>query len=271
MNIASDETVGRVMSDIRNVEEAAEAILWKLEPGRAPTAAERNVLRLAGFETSNDVERELGRVEGIRGLMSRAGSKAEYDAASVAAIKAKKAFDENGPALAEKLAAIQAELNELEQARDSTQRALQQFNAARDGLREPRLLPAYVRNDYEADLRHLRETDRGKRVREIKSTLDVLDALERIDLTTKTGVENAKLYSETAAPHLIRRTTTKIPDSQNQMTKENFSVEGFAGHRDARLKKERPQLQRELNQLDDENAAEVSRVDRVREFYVDQL
>ncbi|MFO0791931.1 MAG: hypothetical protein U0805_20915 [Pirellulales bacterium] len=247
--------------------ESAEAILWNLDPQSRPNSREMAVLRQAGIVDSVQLDAERGRVAAVKDLLVAAGSPEEFEQASRAAIAAAKAQQEKAPALEKQLAELQAQLGQLSGDRDRTSRALGRFTSARERLRGLSVLPAFVREAYEADLAALRSSALGRRISELKTTIGIIDNLQTIAPSSR----EALLHCETAKPELLQRRTTCNPQSQNQVTNVKFDELGFVQYRERRLKVEKPQLERELAQLSDEYSHELRRIEGQLDFYIDQI
>jgi hypothetical protein len=269
--MAKTNVLDRVIADKLVLYEAAEEILWRLGPDEPPTGTERQILKEFGIVDANDLVGERGRVDRVKTLLEQAGTPEQMVAAEKASIFALQAEREQLPALEEQLATIQAKINELAEARATTADTLHKLTASREMLRNPRLLPAYVREAYEAELQKARTTDTAARVREIERTIEQIDALQRIDLNQSGGVQSAKLHCEAAVPNLITRTVSNVPGSQNQSASERFDTDSFRKYRESRLKVERPNLERELAELKDQHESTLAKVARQLDHYLDNI
>ncbi len=267
-------SLGQVIEGLDRVHAAAEEILWTLSPGMVPNARERKILRLAGIETRDHMEREVGRVGAVKGWLGKAGSNEEYTAAEKCSCRAVRAEREQRPAIEEQIAALEAQRDELIQAREAATRTREGFSKAREFLREPRLLPMHVKEALEADVFAAGQVY-AARIGELQSTLNVIDGLQQIDLNTEQGRRAAQNYCETAAPHCITRTTPppsndpRLKDA-SRMSSVVFHTDSFRSYREERLK-ERPQIQRELNEQIEMRDAAVAKAERLRDYYIERI
>jgi hypothetical protein len=272
---AADTAVDQITGDLAMLHAAAEQIIWELEPEQVPTAAQRKILKQVGIETRDDVMGECGRVAAVRELMAQSGSPEAYRAAELDAIEAARFEAERRPALEEKLAEIQAQLDELAEGREQAEEVLESFQHARARLRLPQMLPRHVRDAWESDQQAVRTRHR-KKISEVEVELTVLVGLERIDLGTADGVKAARLHCESAQPNLITRTLSQLPPQAhllhdpNGHWQEQFSVEGFRTYRERRLA-ERPKLEAKLAKLRADLDRELSEVAALLDHYVKQL
>jgi hypothetical protein len=260
------------------VHQAAEEILWQLSPGELPNARQREILKLAGIQDRDDLDREVGRVSNVRQLLREAGSKCEHTAAAKAAAAAVREEREKLPRLEQQLAAIQSQIDELQQASQAASGRLGKFNRARDQLRDPRSLPAHIRNAFESDRHAAAQTNRAP-ISSIENQLSVISGLERIDLMTQQGQREALLHCESAQPQLIRRVES-LPIERHKQdgtvldsragSKVTLDVAGFQTYRQRRLA-ERIKLQRDLEKLTEERIAAIASVEKLLDHYVDRI
>jgi hypothetical protein len=271
------DVVDRVISDSRAVAEAAEAIIWNLADGQMPTAEERNVLRLAGLVDRNDLEREQGRVAFVKQQLARAGSKDEFLAAQKSAIAAAKVEADRRPELEAQLEKIQAELESLKRARLAAAAVANRMEDARANLREPRLLPQFIRDSYETDRAALRANKCGRRISELAHTIKLIDALQKID-----DPDNARLHCEAIEliesrssfeEFAVGAITRKLcgPPGGNQQIHVSIDMEAFRSYARRRLEKERPLLEHELMELKHQQRDSIDALDAKLNYYVDRL
>ncbi len=261
--------VDRILADSAALMEAAEEILWKLQPDEPLTAAERNVLRIAGFIEWGDVERERSRVAIVKRTMEQAGPAEDFREALRMLDSATKAEQSRRSELVAQIETLQAELESLEQTRLAAAKTVSELEAARANLRNPRILPKHIREEYEATCEKIRTNVDGRRVRELIGEITAIEGLNQIDVSTPGGIKAAELHCETAAPELIQ-TETHGPPEGNQWTTTRIQPEDFIAYRKNR-RKELPKLQRELDELNAEQSNALALSEEQLNFYVSRL
>lgn len=252
---ATDQTIERLLSDAATVQAAAEKILFDIEPDQVPTGDQLNVLRLAGFETRLDIDRERGRIAGVERWQAEAGSREDFAKAEAELASAAAAERKQRPALEAAIAEAQAKLDELDKRRRAAEKIIQAMNRAREMLRSERCLPRFIRQNYDAAMQPVKQQFR-RRIKELETTLGIIDKLESIDLATLDGSRSAVLHLQTADPSLIR------DHSVNSQ-----AWKGYVARRAA----ERPAIKKELERLKHECEIASSKPSKLLSYYTDQL
>jgi hypothetical protein len=249
----------RVLNDRQSLHQAAEQILWNADPDEPIlTSREREILKEVGIVDHNDIVRELGRVATVKRWMQAAGSPRELLAAEKAEREAAREQVQKRPAIEEQITKLQAERDALIQARERAARRLADLQTARDRLRDPRLMPSYIRNAYEhechaIDLRH------HQKITEIETELNQIAGLERIDMNTQAGVRQAVLHCQTAYPDgITQRNGLRYVDAGTWRE--------YVNRRAAK----RSQLEDRLAKLKAERSREKNELDHM-DFYIRQL
>ena len=132
---------------------------------RLPTDRRREPNRkLAGMLDNGDIDREVGRVVAVREHLKLAGSREEMAAAEKAAIAAVAADREQGSALKEQLAELDAKIKKLEADRIAAcgRSTITAIIAKTCGW--PTSLPLHVRDSYEADRRTHASNETAKEI-----------------------------------------------------------------------------------------------------------
>jgi hypothetical protein len=255
--------VGRVLDDLNACAEAAEEILWSLSPGDLPTSAQRNVLRLVGIITRDDVDGELGRVAGVKEKLAEAGSVSEFREAEEAAFDARREENEQKPALEEQKAAIEAQLVALAKARAEAEARIDTMRSAREALRSMQLLPRHVRDAYQTDLSVV-QTKHGRRRRELQSELALLDGLQKLfpggDLNGLDFRQQRMLHAEAAAPELISR------QQNGKAVIDDDDWRDYVARRESRRKA----IEGELAKVEDLIRSDGYAGEQLRNYYLDR-
>jgi hypothetical protein len=255
----------RVMRDANELALSAEEILFNAEPGVPFSAAQRNLLKAAGIETRHDIDRELGRIHNVKENIRLAGTAADHLAAEKAVFDAARRKQEQLPGLEKQLAEIQSQIAKLTSGLHAAQAKFEVMSTARTHLRDPRLMPSWIREQYEID-RHSVDM-RYHRIGEIETEIGIIQKLATMDPAS----EDAQLHMEAAAPHLIRRTVSQIQNSKNQVCRTDYdSGSGWRGYVEARRAK-LPALRDELDELTAKRSSELARLDDGLNFYINKL
>ena len=281
---SSSAVVETALAETAAIYEVAEQILWNLGLDGSPTAAQREILRRAGIVDSIELERERGRVDAVKQLLARAGSREEMLAAERAALNAGKEYSEKAPALEAELARIQSELGALARARSAASHKLDAFNTARQHLRAAQMLPRFISEAYDADRRAANSNSRGKRIRELTSRIKLIEDLQNVD----PGSQQAQLHCEAmehlddpsrfevAARDCLKRTTSPptkdaLGRPNNQFTKVTCSADAFRGYRKRRLEEELPPLQNELDELRSQQSHALVELESQLDYYIHRI
>lgn len=247
--------VDRAIDDYETIDQAAEDIIWNLSPGAVPSGRQWRVLQAAGIEGHAALERELGRVACVRRHMLAAGTADELAEAQAVASEAARVEAEQRPALETQAAEIADKLKRLAANREAAQVKLEAMRVARDHLREPRLLPSFVRAALEQD-GHRIQLGHCQRISELETECTVIQQLQRIGPDSR----DAQLHLESAAPESL--------DLHNGAARIDPQVwRRYVERRALEL----PELEQQLATARDGLRAALEPVERQRDFYLRQL
>ena len=133
------------------------------------------------------------------------------------------------------------------------------------------MLPEHIKEEYHAERAQLDATDRARRIRELQLIDEEIDALQRIDLSTPGGVEQARLHAESAAPELIQQTVHPSGPKKNGIIETSFDVDSFAKYRQRRATVESPRLAREISKLKAEHDAQLAGLEDPLDYYIRKI
>jgi hypothetical protein len=253
--------VEQVVRDRQEVLQAAEDILWELaKSGIPPTWREIEILKAAGVNDKNDLDREVGRVTRVKQLLQAAGTQSQWTAAEKELIESTREENSRRPGLEQKLAKIQAELDALGTRTRAAQQTIGAFNGAREHLQDPLLMPAFIRESHAADV-HAVQLRHHKRIGELETELSVIDGLSKIELGTIKGNDQALLHAETAAPDVIAR------DIQGRKRVDANAWAGYVKRRRSR----RVPIEMELTELRALRDADIAKLRGQLDYYINKL
>ncbi|MCH2203041.1 MAG: hypothetical protein MK102_13800 [Fuerstiella sp.] len=196
----------------RDLHAAADAVLMKAADGATLSAAEITLLRSCGIVTAGEVDREVGRLRGIKTHQRVAGTAAEREslAADIAEAEAIKA--EELPKLRAELesvvSSIQTKIDSLESAVDGPTKKLDQMEKHLQQLRQIRMLPGFVQDEFSARKNHVAKQfadlgQAGSTLQTMRARLQLVEELEstigkRVDRHSDPGrfAESQKLWND---------------------------------------------------------------------------
>jgi hypothetical protein len=255
----------RIVSNVNEVAIAAEDLLFDADSYAQFSAAERSLLKAAGFATRDDIDRQLGRIRSVKAHMQMAGSAAELQAAEKNTLDAERRKREQLPALQQQLETIQSKIDELNGAAFAARQKLEQLTSARANLQLPTLLPTYVREQYEIDRQSV-DMRHHKRISELESAIRMIEQLPGIQPTS----QQARLHAEAAAPHLLVTTVSGIRNSNNQISHTDFNIPGWQAYVRGRVA-ELPGLRQDLERISAKRDSELRRLEESLDFYIKKL
>jgi hypothetical protein len=269
---ASADRLSALVADAAELSEAAEEILRRLADGETLGTGEENILRMVGYDSRPEVERQVGRIETVRAWTARAGSRAEYTAAEKALAEATREHDARRPALEKAIAELQAELDALTQRLEASRRPVDAMKQARERLRDVTLLPPHVAREYERACAETRQPFEA-RIGELRVAIQSIKALGRIEVGTTDGVQQAIAHCEATQPDILTRHQSEGVVRNSEVRAQQWYTlnrEGWDRYVRQRLA-EVPKLEAELRDLEEKCRAAVGRAERLRDYYLDRI
>lgn len=259
----------RMTADASALFEAAEEILFSLGPNDTPTVEQWLVLRQAGIDTRDQIEREQTRVATVKQLLAAAGTESDFQHASTATLLAVAAERQQLPELEAARDAIQRKIDDLAEARAAAERQLAPLQMARNQLRNINLLPPYIQRRFERERQSRVDGQTSRRIAELETRKSCIEGLKLLHSTDRAAL----LHAEAAAPHLIQRALAAeqidhLGRPMNSMVVQKLhGWEQYVKSRVAEL----PAIERELAELRGRRDEALTSADEVLDFYVAKI
>lgn len=261
----------RLQNEADQVLRAAESILWEADGAGSFTPAQMIILRTAGLTEHREIERELGRINSVRGHMAEAGSNSQFTAAEQRLAAATEQVKLLKPELEEQIRAAQQKLSELEAELRAATRAEERMRQAREILRHERLLPKFARDQLAMNVRNCTKNLRSEIAR-IDDRLTVINSV--LELDPKEAVPYARRVDEenrgNPGHHPLCDKQEKLCVGGSSMVTYSVPPGSLQAHK-RELLMERPGLEQQRERA----LAELQRLrdsfSGCRDYYLDQL